>query len=365
MAEPTLGRADPTVPEGRSVLVLANHSDSGRFERHYGTLADVTDGMKLLCLNDDVDLENAETVAVPTFGNRYLGLLLLAVWAVYEGYRGEFDAVVSVSLFPYGCFALVLKVLYDVPAHLGIIGIDLDHHADAWYGAIPRGLFRLFDAVSVPGPTHVEKLTALGYPAERVRVLTNAVDVETYVPTSREDAVYDYVWVGRFSAEKDPLLFVRSLATLRAAGEEFRAAMLGSGRLESEVIELVERYGLSDAVDLPGWVDSPYEYYRRSTVFVSTSRRDALPLTLIEAMASGLVCVAPPVGSIPDVVEHGHNGVLLPERDPETIAMTLRALGRDPQRVERLGERATDVRADFSYDCAREDWRHILVLLFE
>lgn len=343
-----------------SVLVLANHSDAGRFERHYEPLADVTGEARLLCLNDDATVENATTTVVPTFGHHYLGLLVLALWALVVGYREEYDAVVSVSLFPYGCIALALKALYGYPAHLGIIGIDLDHHADAWYGPLPRALFHLFDTLSVPGPTHVEKLLDLGHSRERVCVLANAVDTETYAPTPDGETVYDYVWVGRFSAEKDPLLFVRALARLDAAGEEFRAAMLGSGRLESALVDRIQRYGLAGTIDLPGWVESPVEYYRRSRVFVSTSRRDALPLTLIEAMSSGLACVAPPVGSIPDVVDHDHNGVLLSEREPEALAATLRELRTDPERAERLGDRATDVRSEFSYARAREDWQYIL-----
>lgn len=343
----------------RSVLVLANHSDAGRFERHYGPLADVADDTKLICMNDEVTLDTAEVISVPSIGHRYLTLLVLSLRALYEGYRGEYDAVVSVSLFPYGCLALASKVLYGYPAHLGIIGIDLDHHAKAWYGALPRTLFHFFDTISVPGPTHVEKLRHLGH-GERVHVLTNAVDIETYAPTSGDEVVYDYVWVGRFSAEKDPLAFVRALATMRADGEEFRAAMLGTGRLEADVTELIEEQDLVGAIDLPGWVDSPYEYYRRSQVFVSTSRRDALPLTLLEAMSSGMACVAPPVGSIPDVVDHDYNGVLLSNRDPETIASTLRGLKADPQRIEKLGEQAVAIRSEVSYARAREDWNGIL-----
>lgn len=348
-----------------SVLVLANHGDSGRFERHYGPLADVTGEMKLLCLNDEVTIENADVTVVPTIGHRYLGLLLFSIWALYEGYRGEYDAVVSVSLFPYGCLALGSKFLYGYPAHLGIIGIDLDHHAFAWYSRLPRALFHLFDTISVPGPTHVEKLRRLGHTDERVYVLTNAVDIETFTPTTTEEPVYDYVWVGRFSDEKDPLLFVRALSVLREHDVKFRAAMLGSGRLETELIELIREHDLTDSIDLPGWVDSPFEYYRRSRVFVSTSRRDALPLTLIEAMSSGLACVAPPVGSIPDVIEHDENAVLLSARDPETIAKTLGKLTADPERAERLGVQATDVRSAFSYERAREDWQRILTALIE
>lgn len=141
--------------------------------------------------------------------------------------------------------------------------------------------------------------------------------------------------------------------------------MLGSGRLEDKLIEFIRANDLAGSIDFPGWVDSPFEYYRRSRVFVSTSRRDALPLTLLEAMSSGLACGVPPVGSIPDVVDHGHNGVLLSERDPETIALTLRELQADPRRTERLGERAAVISSAFSLERAREDWQHILSVLVD
>jgi glycosyltransferase involved in cell wall biosynthesis len=343
-----------------AVLVLANHTDTGRFERHYGPLGDVTVETRLLCLNPDPSVESVTLVPVPTFGHRYLGFLTLLLTALYEGRRGEYDAVVSISLFPYGCFALVLKALYGLPAHLGIIGIDLDHHAEQWYGALPRAAFTLFDTISVPGQSHVRRLRAFGLPADRIHVLTNAIDPELYRPDRTTTPEYDYLWIGRFSPEKDPLLFVEALSLLRESGVEFRAAMLGSGALVDDVTERISERGLSDLIDLPGWVDPPIEYYHRSRIFVSTSERDALPLTMIEAMATGVPCVVPRVGSIPDVATHGETAYLLPDRTPETVAAALRELEADPALTDRLAVNATSIRSEFSYDSARRDWRRIL-----
>ncbi|WP_331233262.1 glycosyltransferase family 4 protein [Natronorarus salvus] len=344
----------------RSVLVLANHTDTGRFERHYGPLGDVTDETRLLCLNPDASVDSVASTPVPSFGSRRLGFLSLLLVALYEGHRGGYDAVVSVSLFPYGCFALALKGLYGLPAHLGIIGIDLDHHAEAWYGALPRAAFSRFDTISVPGPSHVRRLQAMGLAPDRIHVLTNAIDPDVYRPDRTAPTEYDYLWVGRFSAEKDPLLFVEALSLLAESGAEFRAAMLGSGRLSERVVERVERRGLADRIDLPGWVDPPIEYYHGSRVFVSTSERDALPLTMLEAMATGLPCVVPRVGSIPDVVTHAETGYLLPDRDPRTIADALAELEGDPELYDRLATGATAIRSEYSYDSARQDWRRIV-----
>ncbi|OAQ54433.1 glycosyl transferase family 1 [Natrinema mahii] len=351
----------PTVDD-RRVLVVTGLGHKN--ERHYGPLADVAGETTMVCLDPTGDLESARTVRVPEIGPRPVRVLFLFVLALYEGYRNDYDAVASISLVPYGCYALALKALYGYPAHLGIIGIDLDHHAEQWYGPVPRWLFRRFDAVSVPGTSHAERLVRFGVPPARIERLTNAIDVDTYRPPARAvETDYEFVWIGRFSAEKDPLRFVDALAELEAADREFRAVMVGDGPLRSAVVDELAARGLADRVDCPGWVDEPLEYYRRSATFVLTSERDALPLVMLEAMATGLPAVVPPVGSIPDIVTDGENGLVVADREPTTIAAAMARCLDDPEFRRSLGANAAAVRSDVSLERASEDWRRILAAL--
>ncbi|MFD1564315.1 glycosyltransferase [Haloarchaeobius amylolyticus] len=333
-------------------------------ERHYGPLADVAGETTLVCLDPTYDIDSANYVRVPEVGPRIVRIVLLLFVALYEGYRNDYDAVASISLVPYGLYALVLKTVYGYPAHLGIIGIDLDYHANQWYGVGPRWAFRQFDVVSVPGPSHADRLARVGVPDERIDLLTNPIDTETYRPPETDiDTDYEFVWVGRFSAEKDPCRFVDALAELDASGREFRAVMVGDGPLRSEVAAKVAACGLADCVDLPGWVDDPLGYYYRSDVFVLTSKRDALPLVMLEAMATQLAPIVPSVGSIPDVVTDGENGIIVRDRDPTTFAAAMECCLDDPDFRRSLAANATAVRSDFSLERASEDWRRILTTL--
>lgn len=347
----------------QDVRVLVVTGLGHKNERHYGPLAAVAEKTTLVCLDPTDDIDNADYVQVPEIGPRILRVVLLFFVALYEGYRNEYDAVASISLLPYGLYALALKAVYGYPAHLGIIGIDLDHHAQQWYGAGPQWAFRRFDAVSVPGSDHAERLVECGVSPARIEILTNAIDIDRYRPV--QDGVetdYDFVWVGRFGEEKDPIRFVRALAELDANGHEFTAAMVGDGQLRAEVIDEIERSGLADRVDLTGWVDDPRSYYRRSETFVLTSRRDALPLAMLEAMASGLAPIVPRVGSVPDVVTDGHNGLVVPNREPTSIAAAMeRCL--DEEFREHIATNATAVRSSFSMDEASADWYRILSTL--
>ena len=357
------GELETSEPSAAQMRVLVVTGLSQKNARHYGPLADVADEVTLVSLDPEYAIDGARYVPVPQIGPRIFRIFVLFFLALYEGYRNEYDAVASISLLPYGFYALALRTVYGYPAHLGIIGIDLDHHAHQWYGPLPRTAFRRFDAVSVPGPSHARELAGMGVPEDRIEILTNAIDVETYRPLEdAPESEYDLVWVGRFSAEKAPLRFVEALAELeaRAHDSEVRAVMVGDGPLRSDVQVALQEAGLDNCVDLPGWVDEPAEYYHRGEVFVLTSRRDAFPFVMVEAMATGLAPVVPPVGSIPDVIEDGENGLLVSDRYPRTFATAIDRLLADDAARQAIAESAATTGTNFSLEQAGEDWRAIL-----
>ncbi len=398
-----------------AVLAVADFSGNPtKVERHLGPLAATADPTVVCTSTGDADVDGLDALTVPDGGWRPLGLALMGLRALVAARRGDYDAVVSFSLLPHGCIALVAARLAGLPVHLGTIGADLDVHAESRYAPVVRALLRRFDVVSAPGSVHAARLESMG--VERAVVLRNPVDVERFAPagdgdggvvgdaaadttsgdaTTVDDATadggavadasadamaandasgevsvrattdgpeYDLLWVGRFSAEKDPLLFVRTVAALRERGRPVAAAMVGDGPMGDEVRAAVERRGLEDAIALPGWVDDPSGWYRRAQTFVLTSRRDALPLTLVEAMASGVAPVAPPVGNVPDLVADGETGVLA-DRDPANLADAVAGLLDDDERRARLARAAAAVGAEHSLDAAAGDWDDVLVAL--
>jgi glycosyltransferase involved in cell wall biosynthesis len=80
------------------------------------------------------------------------------------------------------------------------------------------------------------------------------------------------------------------------------------------------------------------ELYGRSEVFVLPTRGDCTPLVIAEAMASGLPIVATTVGSIPDMVRDGHNGILVPPRQPSALSAALTRLAMNRDLTTAMGE---------------------------
>lgn len=350
-----------TDPESSAILVVSDFPDlPKKIATHFEPLSNTGADVTIVCITPNSDLDDVEYVTVPAWPSRYVGLLLLPFVALLEGMWRDYDAVVSFSLFPYGLYALALGALLGRPTHLGIIGIDLDRHAEAWYGAFPRFAFPRFDTLSVPGENHRTQLAGYGVDRASIFVLANSIDPDTYHPDETVEKRYDFVWCGRLSPEKDPLLFVDGLAALSESVDDFRAVVLGSGELHDEVERRIGRHGLSEHVDLMGYVDEPVTYYRQSRAFVLTSRRDALSTSLIEAMATGLPCITPPVGNVSDVVEDGHNGFVFEHGDVDDLADALERVVRNEERAAEMGHNATAVRERYSRAGATDDWRRIL-----
>jgi glycosyltransferase involved in cell wall biosynthesis len=344
-----------------AVLVVSDFTGNlSKVDRHVTPLAAVAD-VTNVCVNAPDDCPELRFVTVPATGVRPLDLLVMFVAVCVEALRGDYDAVASFSLLPHGCFALVAGRLAGAPVHLGIIGIDLDVHATARYGPAVRWLMRRFDVVSVPGSVSARELRGHGVPDERVVRLVNPLPEDGYVsPASDRETRYDLLWVGRLAPEKAPLRFVEAVAALEARGRSVSAVVVGDGALREAVADAVERHGVADSVDLAGWVDDPREFYERSRLCLLTSERDALPLTLLEAMASGVVPVVTPVGNVPDVVDDGENGRVVREGTPEAFADVVGALLDDSETYDRMARAAPAVRDRYSTAALVEDWADVL-----
>ena len=85
----------------------------------------------MVCVNEPDGESDVSFTTAPSVGIRPVDLLSMFAYAAVAGVRGEYDGIVSFSLLPHGCFALVVGRLSETPVHLGILGIDVDVHAEA------------------------------------------------------------------------------------------------------------------------------------------------------------------------------------------------------------------------------------------
>jgi glycosyltransferase involved in cell wall biosynthesis len=110
------------------------------------------------------------------------------------------------------------------------------------------------------------------------------------------------------------------------------------GAFQSELERDAERLGVRERVVFAGHRDDARALLDELDLFVLPSWTEGLPLVVLEAMAHGRAVVATPVGGTPELVEDGETGVLVPPRDPGTLAEAVGRLLADPELRRRMGE---------------------------
>lgn len=193
---------------------------------------------------------------------------------------------------------------------------------------------------------------ALGARPERTHTVPYGVDVHAFSPDVPRGNIRERLAVpenaflvlalGRFVEKKG---FVHLVDAAAKTGG-IRVVVAGDGDLRSFLEERAR--GLRAPVVFPGSLDretvaaalAEADVVVVPSVVDRAGNVDGLPNTLLEALAAGRAVVATQVAGIPDVIEDGRNGLLVPEKDPDALAAALRRLAREPDTRMALGREA-------------------------
>jgi colanic acid/amylovoran biosynthesis glycosyltransferase len=164
------------------------------------------------------------------------------------------------------------------------------------------------------------------------------------------------VSVGRLAEQKGQLLLVEASARLRDRGADFELVIVGDGPMREELEQLIDRLGLRDRVRITGFLDN--RAVRReleaARALVLPSFAEGLPVVIMEAMALGRPVIATYIAGIPELVESGRTGWLIPAGAVEPLVEAMaEALAAGPDELDRMG-RDGAARAALQHDAATE-----------
>ena len=191
----------------------------------------------------------------------------------------------------------------------------------------------------------------LGVSAGQLSCNPNGVDTEAFKPRPRpEDGLRAQLgiaptarvagFLGRLSPEKGPEVFLRAALVAHAKLADTHFVFVGDGPLAASLKEQVVRLRLESRVHFAGVRRDIARVLNEFDVLVCSSHSEAMPLAVMEAMASGLPVVATRVGGIPDMVDQGESGWLVAPNDFDEIAARLEQMLAAPGELERMGRAA-------------------------
>lgn len=222
------------------------------------------------------------------------------------------------------------------------------------WNAVFRGLARVLKT------TVVGAELSRAYGGERPSLLIMTVSLvrdEDIVqdPRARDwTGTIELFTAGRIEPEKNPLLLLEALAKLEQEYPgRYRLVWAGTGPLEDVVRQRAHELGMSERIELLGFVPfgpTLLERYRQAHIFVHVSLTEGVPAVLIEAFASGTPVVATAVGGVPAALEFGRAGLLVPPGDVDALVAALIRVVEDAEGRERRQERGLELAREGTLD---------------
>jgi colanic acid/amylovoran biosynthesis glycosyltransferase len=183
------------------------------------------------------------------------------------------------------------------------------------------------------------------YARDKIFRVYNGLDPSIFKPAVGGTEPLRIVSVGRLIEKKGWRYLIEACALLRDRGLRFDCRIVGDGPDEEVLRQLIQQLSLTELVHLigPRSQTEIIDILAESSLFVFPAIRDQkgdsdnLPTVLIEALASSLPIVATTVAGIPEIVEGGSNGLLVPEKDSKQLALAIERLCRDPSQRRVFG----------------------------
>ena len=281
----------------------------------------------------ELDVVHPRYVSIPKVGMSVAPLLLARAMRgtinriIDEGY--DFDLIDAHYYYPDGVAAAMLAQEYGKPVVITARGSDLNLFLDF---RIPRQWIKWAEqrasATITVSEALKQRLVAQGVAEDRVGVLRNGVDLDTFHPAGR-DAVREKLGVcgkmllsvGNLLESKGQHIAIESITEFRDA----RLFVIGEGEQRRSLEELAASLGLRDRVTFVGNISQSQlrEYYCAADALILMSAREGMPNVLLESMACGTPVIASNVGGVPEIVHDPVAGIVTGDRSVGALRQAL------------------------------------------
>lgn len=283
-------------------------------------------------------------------------------WFLWRN-RRRFDLIHCHGTFQHGIVSLMGRWLGKptiLKIAMGQSDIAFHKHGRAW-GRINRFLVSRFDRYIATSAEVQQECLERGLDPSRICTIPNGVATERFRPLDspgdksevrRKLGLRDVptvCYVGVIDARKNLDAILRIWKSVRDRTRGGQLVLIGprpreEGDTPSGFFRELQRYaadnGFGDSVVFTGQQNDIPDWLRSGDVFLFPSKREGMPNALLEAMASGLACVASRIGGSVDIIEHGVDGFTFDVADEEGMAKTIAGLLQDPGRVAGIGAAA-------------------------
>jgi len=215
-------------------------------------------------------------------------------------------------------------------------------------------------AQKVFSPSHYLKENFQNF-RQDIEIIPNPIDINKYQFKVRNSVTPKLIWLRAFHQIYNPCLVPELIVLLRNKFPETRVWMIGpdkgDGSLQA-LVSLAENLSVFQLITIiPGITkDQVPTYLNHGDIFINTTNYDNTPVSVIEAMASGLCVVSTNVGGIPYLLENEVDALLVPPDDPHSMATAIQRIINDPGLATRLSSNARKKAEQFDWSIILPRW---------
>lgn len=195
---------------------------------------------------------------------------------------------------------------------------------------------------------------------EQIPVIYNGISLDQCI-VKQDYAITEDIHIlhiGRYAESKNHREMLKAIHELRTSGRKVNLTLVGEGPLQKDVCQLIKENHMENYVCVYGISGNIYPLLQNADLFILPSIYEGMPMTLIEAMGSGLPIVASNVGGIPNMITDGENGLLCTPKC-NSIKSCIEKMLDDPVGRERMGKNAIRSAKQFSSERMGKNYHNL------
>ena len=249
--------------------------------------------------------------------------------------------------------AIVAARRWGKPILLNYHSGEADDHLANW-GSLVHPWLKMVDKIVVPSIFLKNVFARHGYKAE---VIHNVIDTGQFRYRERLPLLPEFLSVRNFEPHYGVESTLLAFAMIQTVFPAASLTIVGQGSQEAELKHLAQALSVRN-VRFVGAIDPAAmpDVYDRHSIFLNSSCVDNQPLSVLEAMASGMPVVTTPIGDIPNMVEDGESGTLVPVGDPSAMAKAATLLLEQPERAALMAQRAKESLMQYDWSKVGPAW---------
>ena len=285
----------------------------------------------------------------------------LLLWGIpyilYHMHTSRYDIVQTFLFYANNLGRILTSMVKITNVVTSIRGFQVDGvQMKKWQIALERFTNRLENIVVI----NTEKARSfcsdtLGISEERVAVIPNGIEMPEQTPTGSANRKSEFGIdpgrfvigaVGRLTVEKGHKYLLEAVQRVKKMHSNILLLVVGDGKLRKHLENYAVRLGIGDEVLFAGYRHDVKTIYQMLDLFILPSLIEGMPNVVLEAMSYGLPIVATRVGGVPELIDDGVSGRIVPPKNSDALSEAIQVLINQPEMAQEMGNHARKRAAD-------------------